>query len=144
MSRMSPRDPDWNKGVARETFLNEAVKPGRERLLPLKKDGKMKSFTALVKAAAIAESLQGGMGFPSCSLACANVCVPVLSVIATRQSKRVHRVICECWSAIPPWSILSTSRRRDRPRSRQTDRQNVRLRAARSVPDAAQRSVCPG
>jgi hypothetical protein len=60
MSRMSPRDPDWNKGVARETFLNEAVKPGRERLLPLKKDGKMKSFTALVKAAAIAESLQGG------------------------------------------------------------------------------------
>ena len=59
----------------------------------------MKNFTALVKAAAIAESIQGGMSFPSCSLACANVCVSVLFVIATRQSKRVHRGICECWSA---------------------------------------------
>ena len=57
---------DWmgGKGVARESFLNEAVKPGRERLLPVKKMGKMKNFTALVKAAAIAESLQGGMGLP--------------------------------------------------------------------------------
>ena len=68
-------DPNWTKGVARESYLNEPdTKPGRERLLPVKKEGKMKNFTALVKAAAIAESIQGGMSFPSCSQACANVC----------------------------------------------------------------------
>lgn len=54
-------DPNWTQGVARESYLNEPeTKPGRERLLPVRKEGKMKNFTALVKAAALEESIKAG------------------------------------------------------------------------------------